>query len=144
VTLPVLVNLATDDLTQDPETRTYNINGQNLGFTNGKVGAGTSTPTSTLSVSGSFSTAIRTTAINTTLGINDHTLIMTVKDLIISLPAANTCQGRIYILKNIANGNNATNISFLDKKGDPETKIDKEKILWLQSDGTNWHLINVL
>ncbi|MBT8281125.1 MAG: collagen-like protein, partial [Muriicola sp.] len=144
VTLPVLINLATDNLTQDAETRTYDMNTQNLGFTNGSVGIGTSTPTSRLSTAGSFSSPIRSTAVNTNLGIDDFTLIMTVKDLIITLPAASTCSGRIYVLKNIANGNNNTNISFLDKKGEPETKIDKEKTIWLQSDGSNWQLINVL
>ena len=137
-------NLATDNLTQDAETRNYNMNSQNLGFTNGRVGVGTTTPTSRLAVAGSFSSPIRSTAVNTSLGIDDFTLIMTAKDLIITLPAASTCQGRIYVLKNTANGDNNTNISFRDKKGDPETKIDKEKTLWLQSDGTNWHLINVL
>jgi hypothetical protein len=146
VTLTPLIdtNLATDNLTQDPENRSYNMNNQALGFVNGMVGIGTNTPTSRLSAAGSFSTPIRSTAVNTTLGIDDFTLIMTAKDLMISLPAANTCQGRIYVLKNTANGDNATNISFRDKKGDPETKIDKEKTLWLQSDGTNWHLINIL
>ncbi len=145
VTLPVLVNLATDNLTQDAETRTYNMNAQNLGFTNGKMGIGNTTPNSTLQVSGSFSTPIRSTAVNTTLGVNDHTLITTtVKDLIITLPAANTCRGRIYVIKNIGTGDNFTNINYLDDKGDPENKIDNDKIFWLQSDGTNWQLINLL
>ncbi len=137
-------NLATDNLTQDAETRNYNMNSQNLGFTNGNVGIGTTTPTSRLGVAGSFSSPIRSTAVNTSLGIDDFTLIMTVKDLTINLPAANTCPGRIYVLKNTANGDNATSISYLDKRGDPQTKIDKERTLWLQSDGANWQLINVL
>ncbi|GGD44778.1 hypothetical protein [Muriicola marianensis] len=137
-------NLATDNLTQDAETRTYNMNNQNLGFTNGRVGVGTTTPTSRLGVAGSFSSPIRSTAVNTSLGIDDFTLIMTARDLTISLPAANTCPGRIYVLKNTASGDNATNISYRDKKGDPENKIDKERTLWLQSDGTNWQLISVL
>ena len=88
VTLPVLVNLATDNLTQDAETRTYDMNSQNLGFTNGKIGIGNTTPNSTLQISGSFPTPIRSTAVNTTLGVDDHTLITTtVKDLIITLPS---------------------------------------------------------
>lgn len=142
VTLPILTNLATDDLVQDPETRTYNMNSQNLGFTNGRIGIGNNTPNSTLQLSGSFSAPIRSTAVNTTLGNNDFTLIMTVKDLIISLPAANTCIGRIYVLRNIGNGDNVTNINFLKENGDPENKLDKDKTFWLQSDGTNWHLLN--
>jgi hypothetical protein len=142
VSLPVLVNLATDNLTQDAETRTYDMNNQNLGFTNGKIGVGTSTPTSALSVSGSFSTAIRSSAVNTSVGVNDHTLILTAKDLVITLPAASSCMGRIYVFKNIGNGNNFTSIDYLDEKGAPENKLDKDKSFWMQSDGTNWHLIN--
>jgi hypothetical protein len=142
VTLPVLINLSTDNLTQAAETRTYNMNNQNLGFTNGKMGVGTTSPTSTLAVAGSFSSPIRSTAVNTTLGLNDFTLIMTAKDLIITLPAANTCQGRIYVLKNIGGGNNYTNINYLDDQGSTETKLGKNITFWLQSDGTNWQHIN--
>ncbi|MBT8206241.1 MAG: hypothetical protein KJP14_00995 [Eudoraea sp.] len=134
------VNLATQNLTQDSETRTYDINGQNLGLTNGKVGIGNSTPNSTLQVSGSVSMPIRTTAVNTTLDDNDYTLVMTTtKDLLITLPAASSCTGRIYILKNMGNGDNFTNIDFLKENGDPENKLTKDRIIWLQSDGVNWH-----
>jgi hypothetical protein len=118
------------------------MNTQNLGFTNGKIGVGTTAPTSTLSLAGSFSSPIRSTAANTTLGVNDYTLIMTAKNLIISLPVASTCPGRIYVLKNMANGDNFTNSVYLDQKGDPQLKLNKEKIFWLQSDGVNWHMIS--
>ncbi|MCJ7465434.1 MAG: collagen-like protein, partial [Maribacter sp.] len=143
VTLPVLVNLATDNLTQDPETRTYNMNSQNLGFTNGKVGIGNTTPNSTLALSGSFSAPIRSTSVSTTLGVNDYTLIMTtVKDLIITLPAANSCIGRIYVLKNMGSGDNFTSVDYIKNDGNTDNKLQKNKIYWIQSDGTNWHWIN--
>ncbi|SDE85841.1 Collagen triple helix repeat-containing protein, partial [Pricia antarctica] len=45
-------NLATDNLTQDAETRTYSMNGQDLGFTNGSFGIGTNTPDARLDVEG--------------------------------------------------------------------------------------------
>ncbi|HET8737444.1 MAG TPA: hypothetical protein VFM69_12675, partial [Pricia sp.] len=45
-------NLATDNLTQDAESRTYNMNGQNLGFTNGFFGIGSATPDAQLDVEG--------------------------------------------------------------------------------------------
>lgn len=137
-------NLATDNLTQDPETRVYDMNSQGLGFTNGQVGIGNSTPNSTLQISGSVSTPIRTTNVNTALGNNDFTLVTTAKDLIISLPAANTCIGRIYVIKNYGGGDNNTNIPYLKGNGDPDTKIDNDKVTWLQSDGSNWQLITRL
>ena len=135
------VNLATQNLTQDNESRTYDINGQNLGLTNGNVGIGTNTPTSVLEVSGSVSMPIRSTNTSTTLGNNDYTLVMTNRNLTITLPAASSCTGRIYILKNISNGDNNTSVSFIKENGDPETKISKDRIIWLQSDGTNWQQI---
>ncbi|MCE2614260.1 hypothetical protein LVD13_14895 [Flavobacteriaceae bacterium D16] len=135
------VNLGTQNLIQDNEPRTYDINGQNLGLTNGNVGIGTNTPNSTLQVSGAVSMPIRSTSVNVTLGSNDYTLVMNNRNLTITLPAANSCQGRIYILKNIANGDNNTSINFLKENGDPDNKLGKDRIIWLQSDGTNWHQI---
>jgi len=38
-------NLATENLTQDAETRTYDMNGEDLNFNNGSFGVGTTNPT---------------------------------------------------------------------------------------------------
>ena len=43
-------NLATDNLTQDAEARTYDMNTQTLGFTNGSFGIGKNNPNSVLDV----------------------------------------------------------------------------------------------
>ncbi|MGB7393863.1 MAG: hypothetical protein WA913_05685 [Pricia sp.] len=40
-------NLATDNLTQDAETRTYDMNGEDLNFNNGSFGVGTTNPSGT-------------------------------------------------------------------------------------------------
>ena len=114
------------------------MNNQSLGFTNGKVGVGTASPTSVLHSAGSFASPIRTTTTNTTLDENDFTLILYGQDLIITLPSPNTCPGRMYIIKNLGDGDADTNMNYLKSNGDPETKIAKEKTYWLQSDGTNW------
>ena len=139
-------NLATDNLVQETETRTYDMNSQNLGFTNGKLGVGTNTPTSTLHTSGSFATAIRRTTVSTTFTDNDFTLITdnSVIETTITFPAANTCTGRIYIVRNIGGKDNLTNITYIKANGDVEDsyKIPNDKTSWFQSDGTDWHLIN--
>ncbi len=144
VTLTPLIdiNLGKDDLIQDPESRTYDMNAQDLGFINGNVGIGNTTPNSILQISGSVSAPIRSTAINTSLGPNDFTLITTEKDLIITLPAANTCQGRLYLIKNFGGGDNNTNVLYIKNNGDLDDKIDNDNLTWLQSDGVNWHQIN--
>jgi hypothetical protein len=46
-------NLATKNLTQDAETRTYDMNNQDLNFTNGSFGINIVNPTATLDVEGS-------------------------------------------------------------------------------------------
>ncbi|WP_221898693.1 hypothetical protein [Robiginitalea sp. SC105] len=129
-------------MVQDAEARTYNQNGQSLGFTNGQVGVGTATPTSTLSVAGSFSTGIRSTNVNTTLTASDFTLVMYSLGLTINLPAASTCAGRIYILKNLSGGENFTSLNYIAENGSADNKLKKDKVYWLQSDGVNWQQIS--
>jgi len=135
-------NLATDNLTQDPETRTYNLNGQALGLTNGSTGFGTNTPNSTVQITGTFSLSIRATSTNTTLGASDYTLVLNSGGLTLTLPAASTCQGRIYILKNVANADSYTSLNFISEDGALENRVIKSRIYWLQSDGVNWQQIN--
>ncbi|WP_243744206.1 hypothetical protein [Zeaxanthinibacter enoshimensis] len=118
------------------------MNGRKLGMTNGMMGVGTANPTSTLHTAGSLATGIRSTTTATTLTANDHTLILYgTAEYTVTLPFANTCPGRIYILKNLGDKDVFTNLEYIDDKGDRKSKIDNDKIFWLQSDGTNWHLI---
>jgi hypothetical protein len=94
---------------------------------------------STLQVTGSVSKSIITTAANLTLTEIHHTVILS-NNSIITLPAANTCPGRIYFIKKTANGN--ANIStYIDDNGAAATTIQRGNFQ-LQSDGTNWQKIN--
>ncbi len=119
------------------------ITSQNLNFTDGNVGIGTATPTSSLHVTGSIAAPIRRTAINTTLTEDDLTLVMTENNLTISLPPASNSIGRIYILKNISSGNNTTAIDYICNRGNLQNMLNKNKIVWLQSDGIEWQQINI-
>jgi hypothetical protein len=97
------------------------------------------TANSTFQVAGSISRSIITTAANLTLTEIHHTVILTTNSTI-TLPAANTCAGRIYIVKKTANGN--ANISaYIDDNGAAATTIQRGNYQ-LQSDGTNWQKIN--
>lgn len=109
--------------------------------TNSRLGIGTNTPTSTLHHTGSYAAPILTTTAALTLDESHHTIIISDSDHDITLPAASSCTGRIYVVKNPTDTD--SNISsFLNHKGNSRTKITKERVYWLQSDGTNWHLIS--
>jgi hypothetical protein len=94
---------------------------------------------STLQVVGSVSRSIITTAANLTLTEIHHTVILT-NNSTITLPPANTCTGRIYIVKKTANGN-ANISSYIDNNGAAATTIQRGAYQ-LQSDGNNWQRIN--
>ncbi|MEP3237724.1 MAG: hypothetical protein ABJO12_03655 [Flavobacteriaceae bacterium] len=105
----------------------------------GKVGVGTTVPNSTLETAGSFAASIVTTIGNITLGEANYTVILNGNHSI-TLPPANTCQGRIYIIKNTT-GFNPTISSYFDSIGAATTTISNG-VIQLQSDGTNWQQIN--
>ncbi|MBT8183318.1 MAG: collagen-like protein, partial [Eudoraea sp.] len=122
---------------------TASLASQNLNFNNGNVGIGTATPTSNLHIVGSIAAPIRITTTNTTLDGSDYSLIMKAKNLTINLPVASTCPGRIYILKNISTGNNRTGTKYICNRGFLQNSVNKNKAIWLQSDGTHWQQINI-
>ncbi|MBT8222263.1 MAG: collagen-like protein, partial [Eudoraea sp.] len=135
-------NLALDNLVQDSETRTYDINNQKLGFTNGSIGVRTTSPSSALHLAGAIALPIRSISANTALDDNDHTIILTAKNLTITLPSAASCPGRLYIIKNISSGKCQSNTNYINNIGGVDNKLNKGKIYWLQSDGTNWQQLN--
>ena len=102
---------------------------------------------STFQVNGSVSKSILVTSGPLTLDESHHTIIISANNHAITLPVANTCTGRIYVVKNpLPNtGNNSNDVaisSFIDHRGNPRTTVRRERVYWLQSDGTNWHLIS--
>jgi hypothetical protein len=81
----------------------------------GNVGIGTSTPSSTLQVSGSVSTAIITTTTSYTLTSTDYTVIFTGNATTaptFTLPDPTTCKGRMYRLVNASNQSNYQDITL--------------------------------
>ena len=104
-----------------------------------KLGVGIATPTSTLHTDGSFATAIFTTVGDLTLSEVHHTIIID-GNHDITLPNANTCIGRIYILKKPTTLVSLIS-AYIDNLGASSTTLD-DGITQLQSDGTNWQQIN--
>lgn len=108
-------------------------------FDQGNVGIGTTNPLSKLQVNGSFAAATRSTNNGTTLDPSDFFILITGgAAATIVLPPANTCQGRIYIIKNITSVAWSTSISYINNTGGTAATIPATSKLQLISDGTNW------
>ncbi|WP_299255174.1 hypothetical protein [uncultured Aquimarina sp.] len=108
-----------------------------------RVGINTgSLATSTLQVNGSVAQSLITTTGNLTLDEDHHTVIIGGNHMI-TLPNANTCNGRVYILKNHT-GATITISSYQDLSNAGQTTISANTVITVQSDGANWHLISNL
>jgi hypothetical protein len=94
---------------------------------------------STFQVTGSMSTNIVNTNTAITLTELNHTVIVTA-NVNITLPAANTCAGRLYIVKKTVAGTTAIS-NYINSFGTASTALNIG-VLQLQSDGTNWQQIN--
>ncbi len=103
-------------------------------------GSGFKIANSTLQLEGSLSKSITTTTGNLTL-TEDHYSIIINGNHTITLPNANTCIGREYVLKNITGAN--INISNYQNLSSVNTNlIQSNSTLNIQSNGVNWHQMN--
>lgn len=112
----------------------------------GKVGINVAgaTPNSTLQVTGSLALSVRTITTNgqdLTLGDNDYTVIKTSTGTSdITLPAASSCPGRIYVLKRVAG---AGTMNVASNGGTVEVNtLTSGSAVTFQSNGTNWYAIS--
>lgn len=105
-------------------------------------GFGIAAPVSTLETGGSFGTAIRTITGITSADVTDHTILAdtTSGSYTLTLPAANTCEGRIYIVKKISNDANVLTISP-NADGASKTITTQYAFYALQSDGSAYYVI---
>lgn len=93
------------------------------------------------SVSG-LSVAIVATAVNLTLTSAHHTVRCTASGITITLPAAASHTGRVYVIINYNTGGSVTTSAFLSKSAVSTTSLTTGTVVWVQSDGTNWYQIN--
>ncbi|PTT75987.1 MULTISPECIES: hypothetical protein [unclassified Chryseobacterium] len=109
--------------------------------TNVRVGINTGAlANSTLQNNGSLSTPTIITTAALTLTESHFTIIIGGNHAI-TLPAANTCTGRMYVIKNPTTNTPAIS-SYRNLSGTAVTALTANSIVWLQSDGTNWQRIN--
>lgn len=114
----------------------------NLSFTGGKVGIGTTAPTSPLTVNGSVAFPIKTAPNGAyTFADTDFTVIRAVGNTgAFTLPAASTCSGRIYTVVN-QSASAITVSSYLGLNGSGSTTVAATSSVMLQSNGTYWYQI---
>lgn len=114
----------------------------NLSFMGGKVGVGTTAPTSPLTVNGSVAFPIKTAPNGAyTFADTDFTVIRAVGNTgAFTLPAASTCSGRIYTVVN-QSAAAITISSYLGLNGSGSTTVAATSSVMLQSNGTNWYQI---
>lgn len=97
---------------------------------------------STLQLEGSFSTSITNTTGNLTLTEDHYTIVITGAHTI-TLPNANTCQGRTYVLKNTTNASRSIS-NYVDLSNANQNTIPANSVIRIQSNGSSWQLINNL
>ncbi|CAL2079387.1 protein of unknown function [Tenacibaculum sp. 190524A02b] len=96
---------------------------------------------STLQVEGSISKSIlRLNGTGNFTLTEDHFTIILLSNQTIVLPTANTCTGRIYVIKNIS-GANRTISTYVNQNNANATRINSNRTLWVQSDGVVWQQI---
>lgn len=101
-----------------------------------QIGVGITDSTSSLNVNNSVSVNITKTTTNLTLNDSHHTIVLSGNHTI-TLPEANTCPGRIYIIENPTN-NIVTVSSYKDLIGAGSTIIKRQSTTKLKSDGDSW------
>ena len=77
------------------------------------------------------------------LGAGDKTIILeaTVEQLMLPLPNASN-KGQIYIIKDLGGKVTQLSMSYQDRLNNSISEIPSAQVLWLQSDGVEWHQIN--
>jgi hypothetical protein len=118
----------------------------------GKIGMGTSTPTSDLHVNGSFAAKVITHTGIYTLGDDDQVTIWTntstFASTTVTLPSADFCQGRIYRITKVAptSGTStliiATTGDFVDGQSSIAMVTSTSAGVELISDGSNWYVLS--
>lgn len=117
------------------------------------VGIGTAAPNSSLSVNGSVSLAVEQFQgpVNATLNDSHRVVLANVSngDITLTLPAASSCEGRLYTIKRFGTPPLSSIVTLLPVNGEEiESEAEFElagfngQVLTLISDGSNWWILS--
>jgi len=119
----------------------YNDDAFTINKVTSNVGIDVAVANSSLQVEGSVSKSIVRTTGALPLTENNYSVIITDVTHTITLPAANICVGREYVIKN-TQATEATISSYQDNADVGTTTIPAANVLKVQSDGTLWNQMN--
>jgi hypothetical protein len=99
----------------------------------------TTVANSVLQINGSISRSIVSTSTSLTLTDAHYTVVFTGgnSSVTITLPAASSVAGRIYVIRNTSGSTKAIS-NFITDSGSSINVLNDNSVVWLQSDGTNW------
>lgn len=112
-----------------------------------KIGVADTLPSSTLSVKGSFSSAVRSITTGRTLDVTDYAILAdaTSGAFNVTLPTAVGITGRIYVIKKTDSSGNAVTVNTTSSQtidGSTTYSLASQyKYVTVQSDGANWQVI---
>jgi hypothetical protein len=111
------------------------------------LGIGTSSPSSTLDINGSYELKVDTISSSITLNAS-HNIILAnnsslISNLVVNLPAASSCVGRVYTVKSTNSGVVIVNPDGLEQIDGVATKnlANIYEYIRFVSDGNSWHII---
>jgi len=104
------------------------------------IGTNGNQANSSLQVDGSLSLGVFTTTGAINLNESHHTIIISGNHFV-NLPGANAVSGRIYVLKNSTNTDTFIS-NYIDLSNTNQNTVPANTVIWLQSNGANWQLIN--
>jgi hypothetical protein len=125
----------------------WSENGSDIYFNTGNIGVGTTTPSSTMTLSGSFSLPLTTQASTYTIASTDYTVLCNAGSMTINLPSAATAAGRVYVIKKISStaGTITIDPSSTETIDGALTNIElvnQWSSIMIQSDGINWLILS--
>jgi len=117
----------------------------NVDAVKNNIGINTATPVSRLDINGSFGMPIHGATSNITLN-EEHAIVRvnaSTSNVTVTLPAASTATDRIYsIIKSDASSNKVIFSTTIVASGYSFTEVNIPGEYKIQSDGTNWYLLN--
>jgi hypothetical protein len=125
----------------------WSASGSDIYFNTGNIGVGTSSPSSTMMLSGSFSIPLTTQGSTYTITNKDYTVLCNAGSMTVNLPSASTAPGRVYVIKKISSSAGSITIDpngaeTIDGALTNTELVNQWSSMMIQSNGSNWFILS--